>query len=293
VPDEPRTPGRKFALFSAGLGDAIRVIYKTDAYRQLCEATEPTPVIVATHNPFTSEIFRFHRNAKNFVIYDLGHKYQELFDAGVRGAEVNSRVCEFAGLDYADMIRGAARPDFVPPFDAPDDVGSDGHLVLFPFAGSAGSRTWSPEFTARVVDVLRRQPRRVYLVARSFVRREAGGRLIHADEDARRFAGGNVTVLENLSVPATLNLVRRSAGYIGAWSSMQQAAWFDRRPVAVFYPKDYGCVVRRDDYAFGLDWPDCYHADYGAFDPRAFEAWLRDPTGPRAPRGGFWDWVLG
>jgi hypothetical protein len=56
---------------------------------------------------------------------------------------------------------------------------------------------------------------------------------------------------------------------------MQQAAWFEDKPVAVFYPVNYVDVVNRTGYAFGLDREDCYHADYLQFNEEAFEAWLQ------------------
>ncbi len=72
------------ALFAAGLGDVIRSCYLNAAYRVLSEATQPVPIIMASHNPFAIEIFRHHRNAENFILYDLAHKFEEFFNAGLR-----------------------------------------------------------------------------------------------------------------------------------------------------------------------------------------------------------------
>jgi hypothetical protein len=95
------------ALYCAGLGDVIRVCYETASYRTISAATEPVPVIVASHNPFAMEIFRHHRNAKNFILYDLAHKYEEFLAAGLRGPDINRALCEFAGLDsFAAMQMG-------------------------------------------------------------------------------------------------------------------------------------------------------------------------------------------
>lgn len=277
-PISPLDPSRKFAYFAGGLGDVFRSAYREAAYAWLSSVEEPTAVLVASHNPFTVEIFRHHRNSKNFVILDLGHKFEELVGAGLRGVEVTERICSFAGLARRGAVRGSAPKDFKPVFDAPDNVESDGHIVLQPFAGATDARSWRPDFLETVVAALRRQPRRVYVVTRGYPRRRADGRAVHGAEDARRFAGGNIEVLENLSVPASLNLVRRSAGYVGSWSSLHQAAWLEGKPVAVFYPKNFVDVVNRTGYAFGLDRPDCLHADYSGFSVEALEAWLRNPV---------------
>ncbi len=260
-------------LFCAGLGDVVKVIYETAAYKHISEATEPVPVICASHNPFSLEIFRYHRNAKNFVLYELGHKYEEFLNAGLRGEDINRALCQFAGVDHAQVVHGRAG-GYVPLFDAPDDLDSRGHVVFQPFAGSLEARTFSEAFTSRVLEVLRALPCTVYLVTRSFTRRSKAGKLIHAGEDARQFEGGNVKVLDHLSVPASLNLIKTCSAYVGSWSSLQQAAWFEHKPVAVVYPRNWSDVVKRTHYAFGLDREDCLHTDFEGYDADKLRAWF-------------------
>lgn len=264
----------KTALFSAGLGDVIRNIYLRDAYRMISEATEPARVIVASTNPYATEIFRFHRNARQFVLHDLGHKFEEFYAAGVRGADMSRELCRFAGVEHGDLHLGNAS-GLPPVFDAPDDVDSTGHLVFCPFTGSVASRVFPVEFTERIVAVLQAQARPVYVLTRSFPRKsQVTGRVIHGVEDARRFDGGNIRVMENLSVPACLNLVKKCAAYVGSWSAMHQAAWLENKPVAVFYPPNWVDVVNRTDYAFGIDRTDCFHSDVPSADMAALAAWL-------------------
>jgi hypothetical protein len=82
-------------LFAAGLGDVIRVIYLRNSYQHLSTTETPTAVIVASHNPFAIEIFTHHRNAKNFIIYELGHKYIEFLRAGMKGEQITRALLEF------------------------------------------------------------------------------------------------------------------------------------------------------------------------------------------------------
>lgn len=262
----------KTVLFSAGLGDVIRSIYLQRGYEAVSEATETVRVIVASTNPFATEIFRFHRNARNILLCDLGHKFDEFLEAGLRGVELNRALCEFAGVDYGMIERGA--PGGLPGFDAPDGVDSRGHIVFCPFTGSVASRVFPPGFTERLVEVLRAQPRPVYVVTRSFPRRSPKGHVIHAVEDARRFEGGNIHVMDHLSVPASMNLVKNCAAYVGSWSALHQAAWFESRPVAVFYPPHWVDVVKRTPYAFGIDRADCFHSDFPSADMNALAEWL-------------------
>jgi hypothetical protein len=230
----------------------IRAFYETASYRLIGEATAPVPVIVASHNPFTMEIFRFHRNAKNFILYDLAHKYEEYLAAGLRGIDINRALCRFAGVDHDNLFRGPANAH-VPVFDAPDDIASTGHIVFQPFAGNASYRSLPSGLLETMVQTLRKLPYPVYIVTRSYVRPGGSGKTIHAAEDARCHEGGNVTVLDGLTVPATLNLIKNCRAYVGSWSSLQQAAWYEHKPVAVFYPENYLNAMQGTGYAFGMD----------------------------------------
>ena len=266
----------KIALFSAGLGDVIRVMYQSNHYKYICEAKEPVHVIVASHNPFTMEIFKFHRNAHNFILYDLGHKYEECARSGISGPDVTNTLYGFIGASRANFIHGNCDTSFKPEFDALDNIDSKGHIIFQPYAGNHDARTFKPEFIEKILSVLRKQKKTVYILTRSYIRKGISGKVVHSEENAKQYEGGNIVVLDNLSVPATLNLVKNSSAYVGAWSSMQQMAWFENKPVAVFYQPNNVDVVRRSGYAFGLDRPDCLHSDYPSFDATQFESWINN-----------------
>lgn len=262
------------ALFSAGLGDVIRTCYLRASYRVLSEASRPVPVIMASHNPFSVEIFRHHRNAGNFVLYDLAHKFEEFFNAGLRGPDISRALCEFAGHDYGKLIRGDAC-GHVPVFDAPDHVDSSGHIVFQPFAGNASYRSLPPELIEKTARALRQLPYQVFVVTRSYFRPGVTGKTIHAVEDARSLEGGNITVLDSLTVPATLNLIKSCRAYVGSWSSLQQAAWFENKPVAVFYPPNYLDVRKQTGYAFGMNRENTLGREYPRVDEDELKAFLR------------------
>jgi len=266
--------GMSAALFAAGLGDVIRSCYLNASYRVLSAATQPVPVLMASHNPFAIEIFRHHRNAKNFILYDLAHKFEEFFNAGLRGVDINRALCGFAGVDHAQLIRGSA-DGHVPVFDAPDEVGSQGHIVFQPFAGNASYRSLPPALIEQTAQVLRQLPCQVFVVTRSYFRPGAKGKTIHAAEDARSLEGGNITVPDNLTVPATLNLIKSCRAYVGSWSSLQQAAWFENKPVAVFYPENYIGVQKHTAYAFGMGRDNTLGCEYPQVDSAELTAFLQ------------------
>jgi hypothetical protein len=135
-------------------------------------------------------------------------------------------------------------------------------------------RTLPEELTGKIVGVLRGQSRRVFIITRSYIRKGHSGRVIHGEENARQYEGGNIIVLENLSVPASLNLIKSASAYVGSWSSLHQAAWCENKPVAVFYPVDYIDVKQRNGYAFGIDRENTYHAEFPAADMARLTEWL-------------------
>ena len=82
-------------------------------------------------------------------------------------------------------------------------------------------------------------------------------------------------MLDSLTVPATLNLVKSCRAYVGSWSSLQQAAWFENKPVAVFYPPNYLDVRKQTGYAFGMDRQDTFGREYAQVDEDELKAFLR------------------
>jgi hypothetical protein len=262
-------------IFTAGLGDVIRTCYLTRSLQHLEEAASPVSVLVASHNPFSMELFRFHRNATQFVLYDLGHKYQELLGK-LTAREINEEICRFAGVDHASLVRGPADPGYRPTFDAPDNVASSGHIVFQPFAGNNGYRGLPSGLTERIVPVLREQPCPVFLVTRNYLRGTAGPGALHGDEDAHQWAGGNITVLDSLSTPATLNLVKSSRAVVGSFSSLVQAAWFEDKPVATFYPANCrdACGDPPSPYAFGMKRADCLGRTFSEADVNELRTFL-------------------
>lgn len=265
----------RLTIFGAGLGDVIRMLYKNKSYQYVCDTKIHVPIVVCSHNPFTIEIFKFHRNASNFILYDLAHKYDEFLAKGLRGPDINKAICQFAGLDYGKLVTGDV-VGYKPTFDAPDNIESSGHIVFQPFAGNANYRSLPPKLMEEIIEVLRSLPYTVYIVTRSYIRFAGGSgdKAMHANEDARHFAGGNIIVRDDLSVPAALNLIKTSAAYIGSWSSLQQAAWFEDKPVAVLYPEKYHDVEKRTGYAFGLDRENCFHSEFNKVDLGKLKEWI-------------------
>ncbi|WP_075090181.1 hypothetical protein [Verrucomicrobium spinosum] len=147
-------------------------------------------------------------------------------------------------------------------------MASTGHIVFQPFAGNNRYRGLPVALVERIVQVLREQPCPVFLVTRSYLRGTARPGVLHGTEDGHQWAGDNITVLDSLSTPATLNLVKSSRALVGSFSSLVQAAWFEDKPVATFYPADCrdACGDPPSPYAFGMDRADCQGRSFSEAD---------------------------
>jgi hypothetical protein len=262
-----------FVYFTGGLGDIIRTIYMTKSYQFISETKKQTIIIIASHNPYVVELFKFHKNAKNFIIIDLSHKYLEYLYQGLKGPQITHRLCFFLKLNPRQAKRGIANQTSVPEFYAPDEILSKNHVIFQPYSGLKG-KDFPKDAMMKIFNLIKNTQLHIYVVGRDYIRLNKKGEHIHSAEDFSFFEGKNVTVIKNLSIPATLNLVRNAKLFLGTWSSLQQAAWFENKPVAVFYPPKYECVTQPSEYAFGLNRQDCFHSDFNTIHYENLEKWL-------------------
>ncbi len=247
--------------FGGGLGDVILSIYRRDAMEVLDAATRPHNVLVVSNNPHAMELFRWHPNNGQFVLFDLHHKCLEL--QAHKPDDVIGRIYQF--LDLPLSLRTGRQPATRRPvFHSVDAIASAGHLVFQPYAGSAGR--WLPAgLIENLLQAFSRLDRTVYVITRSYIRLDGpvSRRTVHPREAFPFDLPHNVIHLDSLSVPATLQLIRDSAGFLGAHSSMVLAAWEEAKPTAVFYNRgNVDFVNPGQGYSFGAKRPDCYHSDF-------------------------------
>jgi hypothetical protein len=61
-----------------------------------------------------------------------------------------------------------------------------------------------------------------------------------------------------------LNLVKNCRAFVGSWSSLLQAAWLERKPVAVYCPDGFLTQARHTDYGFGLGYSGTLALEFSA-----------------------------
>lgn len=277
----------KAVFFAAGLGDFIRVCYKTNSYALLSETEEMIAVVLALHNPYAAECFAHHPNRRFLRVIDLPGHFEFLRGSGMKGKELHHALMRAAGVEPDDVI---AEPiPSKPIFHAVDDVRSNGHIFIQPFASGANRNVPMP-MLMKILSVCARTGREVHIVTRSYTKRNEKGQITHSAEELAPEIARHHSVVwhRNLSVPATINLVKSASLFVGSHSAMLQAAWLEGKPAHVLYPK--GQVEWTPErvgtgYTFGANFENTVHQNFTEFRIERLENQLELITGPLRAEG--------
>lgn len=264
--------------FVAGLGDFIRQSHRTNSYTILSEVEEPVDVIIGSHNPFTLECFTFHPNRKHFHIHYLPHKYVQLFEEGRTGHGIIEGLYEFAGVDIIDRVHQNVSEGEAPVFYAPDDIDERGHVIVQPFAGGPGRNIPDP-IVRSMIRILLEEGLKTIVVSRSYIRTERNKTLHGSEKPDYGLSHPNLFYIDDLTVPATLNLVKNAKCFVGAHSSLLQMAWYSNIPACVLYPEghtEWRPEVLGKDYTWGSVRKDCLHTDFNHFSKADFFRWVTE-----------------
>ncbi len=271
-------PGLWFPFYG-GLGDILLRCYQTRFWHCLEAAGGRVGVVVASVNPYATELFRWHINRRNIVLFDLGHALTEFESQGVKGADLHEALARFAGLSwpgkYNDFL-GPPPVDWQPKFFAPDYLDERGHVVFHPFAGLE-HRTLTAAQVKSVLAVLGKLPCKVYVPSRDFIRLRSGS-AAHGAEDFPDDLElpDNVVVLKNLSVPATINLIRNAVAFVGAHSSLVLAAACEGVRSLALYPAFLAEeFAARRGYAFYAAFEHMTALSFPEVDATAVETWIQ------------------
>ncbi len=280
---EASPPGLWFPFYG-GLGDILLRCYQTRFWHCLEAAQDRVGVVVASVNPYASELFRWHVNRRNIVLFDLGHALAEFESQGLKGADLHKTLARFAGLSWPgkyEDFRAQPPADWKPTFFAPDYLDDRGHVVFHPFAGLE-QRALTAEQVKDVLAVLAKLPCKVYVPSRDFIRFRAGSAAHGAEElpDDLELPE-NVVLLKNLSVPATINLIRNAVAFVGAHSSLVLAAACEGVRSLALYPTFLAEeFATQRGYAFYAAFEHMTVLPFPDVDAKAVESWLQAVFAP-------------
>ncbi|MDF1813469.1 MAG: hypothetical protein P1V20_14825 [Verrucomicrobiales bacterium] len=225
--------------FTGGLGDIFLKIYRTNSYRYLETTSEITGVLFASGNPHAVELLRYHPNRNRILLYDLTHIREHFLGEGFRGEALLQQLYTFAEIPTGEKPSSVHSPppeNWLPLLDPPDFIDDSGHLIFQPFAGSS-DRSLPANQIKELLAFFGTLSRSVYIVSRDFLRIRSG-KVVHSLESLPDVPlPDNVLCPENLSVPATLDLLRSASGFIGTHSSIVLAAAYENIPSLIWYPE--------------------------------------------------------
>jgi hypothetical protein len=246
-----------YVEFGGGLGDVFQQIYERGHYNALLRLgrDDGCHVALICHNPHVTELFDQHPSADRLTVKLYGYWL------GAEDAAQRARH----GLPAAGTA--AAPPSVLGPvtfYPAPDDFRTLRQLdqgkpyVVFSATAGLSERDLPPG-----------------VVRQAHAAVVAAGLLpVYVGRDYQRFGrreqpavAGGVDLINRLGVAGVARLVQGAAGVVCCHSSVNMLAWYERRPQLLLYPPSSKArhFDRRDQWAYGADFPECVHGTFEQF----------------------------
>lgn len=256
--------------FGAGLGDVITMIYSSDRYVGLetLPANEKAMIVLMSHNPYAQELFLWHPKISQFEIRDLGFWWPW-------EDEENRK---------AHKLPPAQKFEYVPQkevkfYPSPEDYKIIDKLkspyIVLSMAAGGYDRNFPAEISEDIANIICSEGQAKY----GFQAVSVGRTYNYGKREEHYFTKrqGMVDLIDQLTVPGTIELVARSKGVICCHSAVCLIAWYQKKPVYLLYPK---AVQEREfdnraphQYTIGKDYPTTMHtqfANYKKDDVRIF-----------------------
>lgn len=256
---------RYYLEFSGGLGDILNQIYMTSAYRGLVDlwADDEAIVGVFSHNPFAWEIFEWHPKRPQMSVHKLPylhnseiqpdrHKYSR---GGVPLESTRQAVKFFPAPADEHYLR---------------DLRIEQAVVMSPTAGLP-DRSIPDKLVADIVNRLIERGRDIIFVGRNY---ERFGRREY-DPPVHQQVHNLIDVL---SVPGVMELVRRAAGLVTCHSALNIAAWHLKTPQLLMYPPSVyfrHFLGARNEWSFGLDWDITVHSIFDSYSNASLDSFCK------------------
>lgn len=249
--------------FAGALGDIVLACYRSDRYVSLERLSdgERAHVTVASLNPHSHELFRWHRNGDRITVDNVD--YTRWFQSAV------AKGCD-RPIDWSHPPRKEGSVRFYP---SPADELVLERLAERPYVALALA-AGGPERNVplRIAeDVAEEITERGYTVALL-------GRTWPGHEEVRLAPRtGVVDCIDGLTVPGTFQALERADAVVCAFSAVMLLCWSARLPNYVLYPslvRDRELRAEGVPWRFGLDYPETAHSEFSAYSRTALRAWL-------------------
>jgi Glycosyltransferase family 9 (heptosyltransferase) len=240
--------------FSGGLGDVFYQVYSEGAYRLLdrLNPDDRATVALICHNPYAWELFAWHPNASQIDVRDLG--YWSPDEDPVRRALHRLPRRPHRLPPGHDQVRFYPRPADQPILS----TGISDPYVVFAVSAGMPERSLPDAQVSALAAGVRKRGLLPVFVGRTYERQER--------TEYRPALSEGLDLIDRLSVPGVALVVQRAAGLVCCHSAVNILAWLMRRPQLLLYPMSVWerHIRRRDQWAFGIDFPECRHAYWEA-----------------------------
>ncbi len=247
--------------YGGGLGDIINQIFRNGTYNSLndLKPEDTCEVILITHNPFAKELFEFHPKAKQLDIKIPGYW----------APDSNIQMYQKHGLSLIPdnlPVHNERMPVF---YERPEErnlllVKRETERKSIVISAGAGEveRNIPDHILLDIADYLWGKNVELNIVGKNYERPQVGG-----GKRGEPFPYPERSYIHNLidrlSIPATLNLVKQSNAVISCHSSVCLMAWNIRRPNLIFLPKSLGnkhgiAQGQINEWTFGRAYPETH-----------------------------------
>lgn len=242
--------------FQGGLGDCILRIYQSNTMRLIDEG-ERLNVLCFSSVSSIGELLYWHPHADKINLIDAFHLRQYMSKKKLVGLKLRKFIYEHYGLQHDK--RRFKREDYYPPKWFHTKRIPEGPYAVVQFGAGNKDRSIPPEFYQRILLELS-EFRKIYIAARD----------THYNFDFS--LPDNVQVLQ-WPTPAVLDLIRNCTLFVGAHSSLIQAAWLEDKPSICIYPDNHLDWHGPEDwhglkYAWGGKKENTVNIDYSTFDEK-------------------------
>ena len=236
--------------FGGGLGDVIWQMYVRGKYSFLehLNPEDRVRIDLVCHNPYASELFKWHPKCAQIDTYWNGYWGPSEHPAKKLLYGIPDRE-NYPSNNPADPINIYASPD---DFAIINQFVSKSYIVVSASAGDP-SRNIPVSILDSIVNLI---PIPLVFVGRNY----RGGRIEVLPSDTSKI----INLIDKLSAPGTLELVKRSKGIISAHSALILYTWCIRHPNFLLYPRIIGetQIKLKGQCAFGRDYPETIHGSF-------------------------------
>jgi len=229
-------------------------------------------ISIISHNPFVDELFRWHPKAAQIRIVNAKHFFMTFSDPRDR---MNAGVPRVPPIPFPVKPREPIRV-----YPSPRDLTTlDRELPKKPFLAIAPTasgmeiedRNLPAHMIASALKLCRDRDIQVVFLGRTY-----NGPHAHKSPPKLPEGPGIVNLTNRLSVPGSIDVVKRAQAVFSCHSCLLLQSWYDRKPVFAAYPPKYEWhdFINPSPFGFGKDYPETTRVLFDRYLVAKFDAFL-------------------